>query len=132
MQQHCLIFINEDLCQVSQEKKRSQLPLLRQAREDGKIAFYKHTKLIIKDRSNNYEQKLSSVAVMGGAAARADDVAVVAARFTRSSHAGSVGLELSVSACGGREEVVLPAAPTDVAGAVSATDDSDVAMLVLP
>ncbi|KAK4324820.1 hypothetical protein Pmani_004561 [Petrolisthes manimaculis] len=39
--------------------------------------------------------QLSSVAVMGGAAAHADDVAVVAARFTRSSHAGSVGMEPS-------------------------------------
>ncbi|KAK4309590.1 hypothetical protein Pmani_018787 [Petrolisthes manimaculis] len=121
------IFINEDLCPASQEKKRSQLPLLKQAREDGKIAFFKHTKLIIKDRSNNYERQLSSMAGMGGAAARADDVTVVPARITRSSHAGSVGMEPSVTACGGREEVVLPAAPTDVAGAASVAGDSDVA-----
>ncbi|KAK3887035.1 hypothetical protein Pcinc_008800 [Petrolisthes cinctipes] len=120
------IFINEDLCPASQEK-RSQLPLLKQAREDGKIAFFKHTKLIIKDRSNNYERQLSSVAVVGGGAARAGDVPVVAARFTRSSRAGSVGVEPSVGACGGREEVSLSAGPTTVAGAASSTDDNDVA-----
>ncbi|KAK3873464.1 hypothetical protein Pcinc_021541 [Petrolisthes cinctipes] len=121
------IFINEDLCPASQEKKRSQLPLLKQAREDGKIAFFKHTKLIIKDRSNNYERQLSSVAVVGGGAARAGDVPVVAARFTRSSLAGSVGVEPSMGACGGREEVSLLAGPTTVAGDASSTDDNDVA-----
>ncbi|KAK3887048.1 hypothetical protein Pcinc_008813 [Petrolisthes cinctipes] len=79
------------------------------------------------DRSNNYERQLSSVAVVGGGAARAGDVPVVAARFTRSSRAGSVGVEPSVGACGGREEVSLLAGPTTVAGDASSTDDNDVA-----
>lgn len=45
------VFVNEDLCAVSQKLKRSQFPKLRQARLEGKIAFFKHTKLIIKERS---------------------------------------------------------------------------------
>lgn len=45
------IFINEDLCPASQELVKNQLPQLKQARADGKIAFFKYTKLIIKDRT---------------------------------------------------------------------------------
>lgn len=45
------IFINDDLCRASQEKRRAQLPLLKQARSDGKIAYFRHTKLIIKERA---------------------------------------------------------------------------------
>lgn len=44
------VFINEDLCPASQEVKRSQMPAFKQARSEGKIAFFKHTKLIIKDK----------------------------------------------------------------------------------
>ena len=44
------IFINEDLCSASQALRAAQLPQLKQARKDGKIAFFKYTKLIIKDR----------------------------------------------------------------------------------
>ena len=44
------IFINEDLCDASREKIRNQLPNLKQARSEGKIAYFSHTKLIIRDR----------------------------------------------------------------------------------
>lgn len=44
------IYINEDLCPASQAIKREKLPLLKQARNDGKIAYFSHTKLVIKDR----------------------------------------------------------------------------------
>ena len=42
------IYINEDLCAASQELKKKQFPLLKKAKEEGKIAFFRHTKLIIK------------------------------------------------------------------------------------
>lgn len=45
------IYINEDLCPASLELKKSQIPLMKKAREEGKIAFFKHTKLIIKERT---------------------------------------------------------------------------------
>lgn len=45
------IFINEDLCPASQELKKKQFPQIKQARE-GKIAFFRHTKLIIRERNN--------------------------------------------------------------------------------
>lgn len=44
------IFINEDLCPASQEKKNQQLPTLQRARLEGKIAYFRHTKLVIKER----------------------------------------------------------------------------------
>ena len=44
------IYINEDLCETSQAKRRSQLPQLKQARSQGKIAYFVHTRLVIKDR----------------------------------------------------------------------------------
>ena len=42
------IFVNEDLCPASMEIKKNQLPLMKQARNDGKIAFFRHTRLIIR------------------------------------------------------------------------------------
>lgn len=44
------IFINEDLCPASQAVRKAQLPQLKQARSEGKVAFFRHTKLIIKER----------------------------------------------------------------------------------
>lgn len=46
------IYINEDLCPASQEIKNSQIPLMKKAREEGKIAFFKQTRLIIKERGD--------------------------------------------------------------------------------
>ncbi len=44
------IFINEDLCPASQQIRKDQLPLLKQARASGKLAYFRYTKLIIKDK----------------------------------------------------------------------------------
>lgn len=43
------IYVNEDLCPASQAIKRAQIPEMKQAKRDGKVAFFRHTKLIIKD-----------------------------------------------------------------------------------
>lgn len=44
------IFINDDLCPASQQKRKLQLPQLKQARSEGKIAFFRHTKLVIREK----------------------------------------------------------------------------------
>ncbi|KAK3876681.1 hypothetical protein Pcinc_018560 [Petrolisthes cinctipes] len=44
------IFINEDLCPASQSIRKAQLPLLKKARSEGKLAYFRHTKLVIKQR----------------------------------------------------------------------------------
>ena len=44
------IYINEDLCENSLEIRRGKLPELKLARSQGKIAYFVHTKLVIKDR----------------------------------------------------------------------------------
>lgn len=44
------IYINEDLCPASQEVRRAKLPLLKQAKSEGKIAYFNHTTLIIRER----------------------------------------------------------------------------------
>lgn len=44
------IYINDDLCPASQDKRRQQLPLLQRARSEGKIAYFRHTKLVIRER----------------------------------------------------------------------------------
>lgn len=46
------IFVNEDLCAASQAVKSAQFPLMKQARAEGKIAFFRHTKLIIRDKTD--------------------------------------------------------------------------------
>ena len=45
------LFINEDLCEASRAKRREQLPRLKQARSEGKIAFFSHTRLVIRERN---------------------------------------------------------------------------------
>lgn len=44
--------INEDLCEASVKKRKDLLPQLKQARSAGKIAYFSHTKLIIKEKPN--------------------------------------------------------------------------------
>lgn len=44
------IYINEDLCESSMQARRAQIPDLRRAKAEGKIAFFSHTRLIIRDR----------------------------------------------------------------------------------
>lgn len=43
------VFFNEDLCKASQEIRKAKLPLLKQARSEGKIAYFSHTKLVIRE-----------------------------------------------------------------------------------
>ena len=52
------IFVNEDLCAASQAVKNAQMPQLKQARAQGKIAFFRHTRLIIKERPNEDEGRM--------------------------------------------------------------------------
>lgn len=55
------IYISDDLCPASKEKKRSQIPLLKQAKQEGKIAYFKNTRLIVKDRKDFHSGSASSV-----------------------------------------------------------------------
>ena len=43
------VFINEDLCEASMVKRRDLLPQLKQARGQGKITYFSHTRLVIRD-----------------------------------------------------------------------------------
>ena len=47
------IFFNDDLCKASQEIRKAKLPSLKRARSEGKIAYFSHTKLIIREKSTN-------------------------------------------------------------------------------
>ena len=93
------IFVNEDLCAASQAVKSSQFPMMKQARAQGKIAFFRHTKLIIRERYTDNAARQnqppvteeSAVGAVGGAGgdnrvgvARPD----VAGRVTDSQVAG--------------------------------------------
>lgn len=46
------IFLNEDMSPTSLAVKNAQMPMFRQARAEGKIAFFRHTKLIIRERKS--------------------------------------------------------------------------------
>ena len=54
------IYFNEDLCPASLEIKKQQLPQMKQAREAGKIAYFRHTRLIIKDRTSQQSSTIMS------------------------------------------------------------------------
>lgn len=55
------IYISEDLCPASQEIKMKQLPLLKKARDEGKIAYFRHTRLIIKEKTGQ-QSSFSTIA----------------------------------------------------------------------
>ena len=44
------LFVNEDVAEATMAKRREQMPRLRQAKQDGKIAYFVLDKLIIKDK----------------------------------------------------------------------------------
>ena len=48
------IFLNEDMSTASLAIKKAQMPLLKQARAEGKLAFFRHTKLIIREKTGKY------------------------------------------------------------------------------
>ncbi|KAK3889169.1 hypothetical protein Pcinc_006743 [Petrolisthes cinctipes] len=98
------IFINEDLCPASQENVKNQLPLMKQARTDGKIAYFKHTRLIIKERTGPQLPTDNGVAASGGG----DEPPWTSNRSVVAS-----GASASVAD-------VVPSATHDVAGGASA------------
>lgn len=59
------IYINDDLCPASQDKRRQQLPLLQRARSEGKIAYFRHTKLVIREREGLMRAASSRAPVAG-------------------------------------------------------------------
>ncbi|KAK3882031.1 hypothetical protein Pcinc_001922 [Petrolisthes cinctipes] len=76
------IYVNEDLCAASQATKNAQMPLLKAARAQGKVAFFRHTKLIIKEKmsggADGWEQR-STVGVGGRSVGGASGAAAGAA-----------------------------------------------------
>lgn len=124
------IYINEDLCPASQEIIRGKLPLLKQARSEGKIAYFKYTRLIIRDRTNPRSLQTadgaaggddpasdapSSVPAVGGRASQTDGDEVVVG--SAAAPAGRATLDRGAMSGG--------AAPDDVTGAASLIMDSE-------
>ena len=48
------MFVNEDLAGEILQRRKDQLPKLKQAKQAGKIAYFVSDKLIIKDRPSIY------------------------------------------------------------------------------
>ena len=57
------IYVNEDLCAASLQKRREKLPELRQARRENKFARFIHTRLVVRD---NQRSALGSDSTWGG------------------------------------------------------------------
>lgn len=55
------VFLNEDLCEASVQECRAQLPELRKARAEGKIAYFRHTRLVIWERNDRTRQDKSDL-----------------------------------------------------------------------
>lgn len=47
------IFVDEDLCPASHAAKIAKMPLLKQAKSQGKVAFFRHTRLIIREKHSD-------------------------------------------------------------------------------
>lgn len=71
------IYINEDLCEASVQLRKAKLSELRKAKAEGKIAYFSHTKLIVRDRrersgetADSSEQGPSTATVVSASGAR--------------------------------------------------------------
>lgn len=50
------IYVSEDLCPESMKIKKEQVPMLKQAKRDGQIAYFGGTKLVIQDKRTRETQ----------------------------------------------------------------------------
>lgn len=50
------VYLNEDLCEASVQERKAQMPELRKARAAGKIAYFRHTRLVIRERNDRARQ----------------------------------------------------------------------------
>lgn len=99
------IYVNEDLSPASQAIKKGKMPLLKQARMDGKIAYFRHTKLIVRDRPGESSRPVVSDQTNRGAGAPPGLASVVAGRTTDAAFGslpvqGEVGPAAAASAVG--------------------------------
>ena len=121
------IFMNDDLCAASQAVKNAQMPQFKQARAQGKIAFFRHTRLIIKDKQDAAGQRQSPErgvsAVRGGMSggcdgARHEPVAAAAAAGAASASVGDGGG--AAAAAGGADTAAGGGASAAANGAAAA------------
>ncbi|KAK4316251.1 hypothetical protein Pmani_012572 [Petrolisthes manimaculis] len=66
------IYINEDLCESSVQIRKEQLPALRRAKAEGKIAYFNHTTLVVRDRGAASDSSVVGVRDRGEARVVAD------------------------------------------------------------
>lgn len=102
------IFIDDDLCSHSQEIKRNQIPLLKQARQEGKIAYFKYTRLIIRDRMGQQPASTSSDASRHAARGGSDASGAVVR--------GASGVDASRHAVRGASASSVRVSSTDASG----------------
>ncbi len=91
------IYINEDLCPASQNIRKAQIPAMKQAKSEGKVAYFRHTELIIKEQPNSdgsSRRVVTTSASTHGSSDRPDDV---------SSGGSAVGSDGSVVVVKGRD-----------------------------
>lgn len=104
------VFLNEDMSPASLAIKNAQMPLFKQARAEGKIAFFRHTKLIIREKT-------------GGAGAargqRSTEVATAVATVSGIASAGAVGESEPLAAPSGADSGVVQ---VEAAGAWTGRD----------
>lgn len=104
--------MNDDLCSASQAAKHAQVPLLKQTKAKGEIAFFRHIKLIVREKYND-----DSAAAAGQAQRPAEEAGVVGAAATggvvgvKSRPAAaddmlSMHVEVAGVWCGGRVEAL--------------------------
>ncbi len=135
------VYLNDDLCAASQTIKNAQIPLMKQARAQGKIAYFRHTKLIIRDRFDTriaqnqphqaQDSSVSSQDHQRGATAAIedrslhDDSAMGAVARHGSAVGGTAGERVGeVEQSGGAQAFPPLPAPTDHAGSPAARASS--------
>ena len=105
------IFINKNLCPASQATRGAQLPALKQAVSEGKVAYFRHTKLIIMERPNKKRTSVGistrgasglPIGASGGSTSSGvvscDSVAVVSDRGTPPAASGVTTSNIAASA----------------------------------
>lgn len=121
------IFVNEDLCPASQAIRREKLPQLKQARSEGKVAFFRHTKLIIKEKPTTQGFASASHAPVGAWSGRRLSTGNSAGLGTAAAATEGAGAADDVAAAVGPSALVSITAAAGGAEALGEGEGVDVA-----
>lgn len=113
------IYINDDLCAASQAQRNAQMPQLKAARAQGKVAYFRHTRLVIKEKMNDQRDLEETASARGGARGEHAAAPVAGADGAGAPAAAAASLVIAGSGSEGARGEPYPPLPSPLEPATS-------------